>query len=171
MMALWDHYWPAIMAAMLVGLIAGVIAFRAPARENRRTTALLAGIVAVLALGALWHGPAGAATRFARSVESGSRATLDAFEMTQVQARLERKPLTRVLVLSGPADDFQRRELVRIMSELPGVAKVRWANSRPAFVLPLLAEAGLAALVGFGLGLLLAYLIELRRRARAEWSW
>lgn len=32
--------------------------------------------------------------------------------------------------------------------------------------LPLLAEAELLALFGFGLGLLLTYLLELRRRAR-----
>ena len=32
--------------------------------------------------------------------------------------------------------------------------------------LPLLAEAELLALLGFGLGLLLTYLLELRRRAR-----
>ena len=32
--------------------------------------------------------------------------------------------------------------------------------------LPLIVEAELMALVGFGLGLLLTYLLELRRRAR-----
>ncbi len=32
--------------------------------------------------------------------------------------------------------------------------------------LPLIAEAELMALTGFGLGLLLTYLLELRRRAR-----
>lgn len=38
-------------------------------------------------------------------------------------------------------------------------------------MIPLLAEAELVSLVGFGLGLLLAYLVELRRRANAEWRW
>lgn len=32
--------------------------------------------------------------------------------------------------------------------------------------MPLLAEASLLAIVGFGLGLLLTYLLELRRRSR-----
>lgn len=32
--------------------------------------------------------------------------------------------------------------------------------------MPLIAEAALLAIVGFGLGLLLTYLLELRRRAR-----
>jgi hypothetical protein len=40
-------------------------------------------------------------------------------------------------------------------------------------MIPLLAEVELMSLAGFGLGLLIAYLWELRRRARAgrrEWS-
>jgi hypothetical protein len=40
-------------------------------------------------------------------------------------------------------------------------------------MLPLLAEAELMSLGGFALGLLIAYLLELRRRARVgrrEWS-
>lgn len=171
MMALWDHYWPAIMAALVIGLITGLVAFRAPVRRNRRRMTLLAGIAAMLALGALWHAPAGAAGRFASAIETGSRQTLDAFEMVQVRSQLERNPLTRTLVLSGPADDFQRSELVRILNELPGVGQVRWSNSRPGWILPLLAEAELAALVSFAVGLLLAYLVELRRRSRAQWSW
>ena len=38
-------------------------------------------------------------------------------------------------------------------------------------MIPLIVEAGGIALVGFSFGLLLAYLIELRRRANAEWRW
>jgi hypothetical protein len=91
--------------------------------------------------------------------------------MTQVQGHIERGPIERTLVLSGPADDFQRSELVRIMDDVPGVANVRWADMKPPFALSLLAEAELAVLICFGLGLLLAYLLELRRRYRAQWSW
>lgn len=171
MIALWDHYWPAITAALVIGAIAGALAFRAPIRRKRRAFAIAAGIAAVLAIVALWHGPAGAGQRFASPVERQARETLVAFEMTQVRAHLKHDPLTRTLVLTGPADAFQRGELVRILDEVPGVANVRWANSRGAWTLPLLAEAALAALVGFGLGLLLSYLIELRRRSRAQWSW
>jgi len=91
--------------------------------------------------------------------------------MTQVQGHLERSPIKRTLVLSGPADDFQRSELVRIMDDVPGVASVRWSDMQSSFALPLFVEAELAALICFGLGLLLAYLLELRRRYRAQWSW
>ena len=49
--------------------------------------------------------------------------------MTQVTARLQRDPLTRRLILSGPADDFQRGELVRRMEALPGIGEATWAPS------------------------------------------
>ena len=37
--------------------------------------------------------------------------------------------------------------------------------------MPLIVEACAIALVGFLAGLLLAYLVELHRRANAEWRW
>ncbi len=84
------------------------------------------GIAATLGFGALWHGPLGAGEAFAVRADSLARATLDHYEMTAVSARLERAPLSRTIILSGPADSFQRGELVRIMREIPGVAAVRW---------------------------------------------
>lgn len=91
------------------------------------------GIVAVLGFTALWHGPLGGAERFAHSVEAAARAQLDHDEMTQVQAHLERGPLNRRLILSGPADDFQRGEIARRMLLLPGVGDAVWdPGSLPA---------------------------------------
>ena len=37
--------------------------------------------------------------------------------------------------------------------------------------MPVVAEAAILAIIGFLLGLALAYLIELRRGARADWRW
>lgn len=92
-----------------------------------------AGLTTVLALTALWHGPLGYGDRFAASVEASARAQLDSDEMVQVQAHLQRGPLTRRLILSGPADDFQRHEIVRRMELIPGVGEARWvASSLPA---------------------------------------
>src|SRR4030095_9960192 len=90
-------------------------------------------------------------------------------EMHRVRAHLPRGPLTRRLVLAGPADDFQSSELVRIMGALPGVSGARWSDkdSGP----PLILEGGAAGLLGFLFGLLLAYLVELRRRYNAQWNW
>lgn len=87
---------------------------------------LLLGITAVLATDALWHGPLGAGERLASQAEASARRTLDYYELPMIQARMQRGPLIRRLILSGPADDFQRAELVRILDETPGVLEVRW---------------------------------------------
>lgn len=92
---------------------------------NRRSI-VLAGVAAVLAETALWHGPLGAGDRLAARAEVVARRTLDYYELPMIQVHMQRAPLTRRLVLSGPADDFQRAELVRILNKVPGVLDVRW---------------------------------------------
>lgn len=87
---------------------------------------LLIGAAATLAVAELYHGPLGAAQELESRVEREARRVLDKNEMTQVQARLAERPLSRTLILSGPADDFQRSELVRVLGMLPGVARVEW---------------------------------------------
>ncbi len=164
-MTLWSYLWPAFAAALVVGLLTGIFAFR----RKQRYRLLAIGLGAAIALALLWHGPLGGADRFAAKVESDARLTLDNYEMWKVQAHLQRGPLTRRLLLSGPADDLQSSELVRIMGTLSGVSSARWsARGRGT---PLMAEGAAAALLGFLLGLLLAYLIELRRRYNSQWNW
>ena len=164
-MTLWSYLWPAFAAALVVGLIAGIVAFRRP--RHNRVRAIGLGLAVGLAV--LWHGPLGGADRLAAKIESDARLTLDNYEMWKVEAHLQRGPLTRRLLLSGPADDFQSSELVRIMGSLSGVSSARWsAKGRGT---PLVAEGAGAALLGFLLGLLLAYLIELRRRYNSQWNW
>lgn len=92
---------------------------------NRRVIVLI-GLAATLGFSALWHGPFGAGEKLAQRVERDARIRLDSDEMYQVQARIQREPLARRLILSGPADDFQRGELVRRLDETPGVLEVRW---------------------------------------------
>lgn len=94
----------------------------------RRGAVVALGIAAVLAETALWHGPLGTGDRLAGKIERTARDGLQHLEMPMVTARLERSPLRRRIVLSGPADDFQQGELIRIMDEIPGVSDVRWAN-------------------------------------------
>ena len=91
-----------------------------------RQAIILIGVAATMAFTALWHGPFGAGDRLAAQVEGRARQTLDYYELPMIQARLQRGPLSRRLLLSGPADDFQREELVRILDETPGVVDVRW---------------------------------------------
>lgn len=94
-----------------------------------RMTILVLAILAVIGVTWLWHGPLGAGERLARMIETDARAQLDRDEMTQVQAQVERWPLSRRVILSGPADDFQRREIKRRMEALPGVGEASWSAS------------------------------------------
>ena len=123
MTAIWQLYWPAFVAAAVIGLVAGVAGFR---KANSMRRFAWHGVASALVLTLIWHGPGGAAERLRTSVEKSARVTLDNYEMARVTARLDGGPLTRTLILSGPADDFQQRELVRILGRLPGVGAVRW---------------------------------------------
>ena len=136
-----------------------------------RNKALGIGIAATLAASFLWHGPGGAGERFAGTIDRTMRATLDHYEMPSVAARIQREPLTRRLMLDGPADDFQRGEIKRIALDVPGVATAHWAGPRnPPRALPLLAEIMLMALACFAIGVVLAYIAALRRRSREAFA-
>jgi hypothetical protein len=88
--------------------------------------------------------------------------------MAKVSARLDRAPLTRRLTLAGPADEFQHDELTRLMNQLPGVSRASWTGGGGV---PLIVEGGAVSLAGFLIGMLLAYLVDLRRRYNAQWNW
>lgn len=158
-----NYFWPIAAFGLLSGAILGSIAFR-----RQRNALIGVGIAVALAGAALWHWPLGAADRFATKVESIAVFVLGDWEMSQVQAHLHSEPLTRRLMLSGPADDFQRTELVRMMSTIPGVSSATWSDDGGW---PLILEAAGVSVLGFLLGLLLAYLVELRRRHNAQWKW
>jgi hypothetical protein len=165
MSPLWTYFWPVFALGIALALIGGIFALRRP---RKRWWVFVGGVLIAAGGTALWHGPAGAADRFARTVDSSAQQTLAYYEMSQVSAHLHRSPLTRRLMLSGEADDFQRSELVRILSGAPGVSSATWSRSAG---LPLIVEAEIVTVVGFLVGLLLAYLIELRRRYNAQWKW
>ncbi len=166
MNAFWSYFWPAFSAGLIVGIVAGAFAFRHAAKRN---WAIAIGVVVTIALAALWHGPLGAAGRFTAEVERNVRATIVFWEIPEVSGHFHHGPLTRHIVFSGPADDFQRSELVRLIDELPGVESAGWSDGSGG--LPLIVEGAISALLGFLLGLLVAYLRELRRRYNAQWNW
>ena len=163
MNGLWSFFWPLFAMGLVVGATALTIGYR----RNVVRRALLIGAFLSIGAAALWHSYA--AGPFVASVERTTRQALEYYEMTQIDARLQRGPLTRDLLLSGRADDWQSGELARVLSQVPGVGTARW--SRNAMGIPLIAEAVGAALAGFLLGLLLAYLLELHRRHNAQWRW
>jgi hypothetical protein len=166
---LWDYLWPALSAGLLAGAIGGIIGFR----SKRLAIPLIVAALLALGAAALWHGPLGAAARFTTVVERDARDALTDLEMTRVTAALHRGPLSRRLVLTRPAnlplDEFQTSEMARLMGQVAGVSGATWAKTDSG--LPLLVEGSLAALGGFLVGLLLAYLLELHRRYNAQWKW
>ena len=166
MNVLWPYFWPAFGAGLAVGILSGAFAFR---RRKRRNLSLAIGFALTLGLAALWHGPLGGAARLTGEIEGGIRKTLVYYEMTQVRGQLHHGPLTRRVLLSGPADDFQQGELARYIGQVPGVSAVSWTSNDGG--LPLIGEGAGVAVLGFLLGLLVAYLVELRRRYNAQWNW
>ena len=166
MNAFWSYFWPMLGAGLAVGIVAGAIAFRRP---PRRIIALALGVLVSIALALLWHGPLGGAERFSAQVERGVRQTVVYYEMPEVTGHLHHGPLTRRVLLSGQADDFQRSELVRLIDQVPGIESASWSSNDGG--VPLIIEGLAVAILGFLFGLLLAYLIELRRRYNAQWNW
>ena len=94
-----------------------------------RRNGILLGMLATVLFAELYHGALGGANRLETAIEERARRVLDAYELPQITAQLDEKPLQRRLILTGPADDFQHGELVRIMNEIPGVSSVRWTTA------------------------------------------
>jgi len=175
MNAFWSFFWPLFAFGVVAGVIAGLIGFRRRpgmllvVYRKRRTGVPAAGAVACILIALLWTGPLGGANRFVAAVDREVHQSLVDNEMTMMQAHLHHGPLSRRVALSGPADDFQRGALAGALSALPGVSSARWGSADGG--LPLVAEAAIAALLGYVIGLVLAYIVELRRRFNAQWSW
>jgi hypothetical protein len=169
----WDYFWPLLAAGLAIGALAGAIGFRIPKDSHPSTrvrwVSLGIGVFACAVAAATWSGPLGAADRLTARIEHDARLTIENYEIPQVTAHLHRAPLSRTLEAAGAANDFQRRELVRILGLLSGVRDVRWTANRGG--VPLIAESVIATLAGFLFGLLLAYFVELRRRYNSQWNW
>lgn len=164
MNTLWAYFWPCIAVGLVTGGIGGLFGLR----RKRRLPLVLAALLAVLGAAA-WHGPLGGADRLRATAEREAREALDHYELPKVSAHLHRAPLTRRLVLVGKVDNWQQGELVRLFSQVPGVSGATWSESDPG--LPLILEAMIGAIIGFLGGLFIAYLLELRRRYNAQWTW
>jgi hypothetical protein len=175
MNAFWSFFWPLIGFGLLAGVISGLIGFRQRPGMllvdylRRRTRVPLAGAALCIVAAALWTGPLGGADRLIANIDREVQVSLAYNEMTAVHVELHRHPLTRQLALAGPADDFQRGALAEALSALPGVEGANWNGGGGG--LPLIVEAAIAALLGFAIGMVPAYAVELRRRYNAQWSW
>ena len=136
-----------------------------------RLVKFLIGLVAALLTGWLAHGPIGHGEALVGRLEAEARSAVAATEVPGIEVRLGRDPLTRAATLSGPADPFQRegqgelQGLNDIVAGIDGISTIGWADQGgPGRRLPLLAEAELAVLIAYLLGLGLAKLLFGRRQ-------
>jgi hypothetical protein len=97
----------------------------------------LVGLAASLAAGWISHGPLGGGEAFIQSLETGVQAIVADAEITGVTGRVQREPLARTAILSGPADRFQREGqgsfpgLDERILAVPGIARLEWTNPPP----------------------------------------
>lgn len=133
---------------------------------------LLIGFAAALAAGWIHHGPLGRGEAFVRGLETQAEASVARTEIAGVTVRMQRDPIARVAILSGPADDFQRHGqgsfpgINERVESIPGLAGIAWTDE-PApggLRLPLLAETLLLMAGAFLIGLSLGFLFFGRRR-------
>ena len=95
----------------------------------------LIGLSSALLAGWISHGPLGRGEAFIDALQSSAAAEIEQAELTGVQVRFSRDPLSREAILSGPANDFQKEgqglfpginDRVRAV---PGVSGIRWDDT------------------------------------------
>jgi len=96
------------------------------------------GLALALAVGWISHGPLGRGAAFVDRMEAELQAILADVAVPGVSGSMQRAPLARRAILSGPADRFQREGVgslpgldERVLS-IPGVGRVEWTNPPPA---------------------------------------
>lgn len=131
----------------------------------------LLGLIAVLLLGWLYHGPLGHGEQLVSRLEAEAKAVVARAEVPGVSVSLPRDPLARTATLSGPANDLQReglgsqKGLNDLVGEVEGVAGVRWSDAPGgARAMPLLAETLLTLVLAYLIGLALAWLLFGRKK-------
>ncbi|WP_157123736.1 hypothetical protein [Allosphingosinicella indica] len=128
---------------------------------------IIAGLVAALLFGWLWHGPIGQGAGLIDRLEAEARTTVAAAEVPGISVALARAPLARAATLAGPADRFQRDGqgefpgLTQRVAATPGIGSVAWADEPGSggFVLPLIVEALGLVLAAYFAGLGIAWLL------------
>jgi hypothetical protein len=94
----------------------------------------LTGFAAALAAGWISHGPLGRGEMFVNQLESDLQLVIANANLPGVTGRVQREPLARTAILSGPADQFQRDGMGsmpginRRVLTVPGMARYEWTN-------------------------------------------
>lgn len=103
-----------------------------------RWTKFAVGLAAALLAAWVSHGPLGRGEALVRHLESQAQAVVDRAAIDGVEVRMQRDPLARTAILSGPADRFQREGMGSLpglnqrIEAIEGVDGLEWANPPPA---------------------------------------
>ncbi|HEY0112539.1 MAG TPA: hypothetical protein VGB59_05235 [Allosphingosinicella sp.] len=135
------------------------------------TVKILIGLLLALLAGWLSHGPLGRGEALVSSLERQAQAAIAPAELSGIQVRLGRDPLSRAATLSGNANDIQRdgmgsqKGINDYVQEVEGVSGLRWTDqSGSSGGFPLLAETLILCAAGYLIGLGLGWLLFGRRR-------
>jgi hypothetical protein len=140
-----------------------------------RTVKSLIGLLAAWIALWVYHGPMGGGEAFIGGLERQAREVVAASEVPGIAVSLDRGPLSRSAVLTGPANDFQRQGmggqpgLTGLVGATEGISGVRWSDelNRGSRGLPLIAEALALATIAYLLGLGIGWLLFGRRRKQS----
>ena len=97
-----------------------------------RWTKVLIGYAAAMAAGLIHYWPLKGGEGFIGELEAHAKLRVKAAEVPGIDVRMKRRPLTRVAILSGEANEFQKEGLGSYpglndrMRTIPGVSGVEW---------------------------------------------
>jgi hypothetical protein len=135
---------------------------------------ILAGLVAVLAMAWLYHGPLGVGADLVARAESEARRVVGETEVPGIEVRLGHDPLSRLATLSGSADAFQRegqgelKGLNDLVAQVEGVSTVQWTDEGdPRRGTPLVLEALIWMIGAYLVGLVLGWLVFSRPKKQS----
>lgn len=102
-----------------------------------RIAKFLIGLAASLVVGWLSHGPLGRGEGFINRLQAGAQTVVTDAEIPGVTVQMQRAPLARKAILSGPANQFQREGqgslpgLDERVLAIPGMGRLEWTNPPP----------------------------------------
>lgn len=132
----------------------------------RASFKFIIGLVVVLLLAWISHGPLGNGAAIVDGLEAEARTAVAAAEVPGVDVSLSRDPLSRRATLAGPANNFQREGMGEFpgltdrVGAIDGISGVQWADQGDLSAgMPLLLETMLLLLAAYLIGLALAWLL------------